>query len=204
MERLTARCDENVYFAKCIEGPCNGIGSSEKCDECEFDRSVRERLAEYEDTGLTPEAVINLNNITRTQSNSIIKMGLRIEELDTDRDYWKAEAIKATAELREVKIAEEQGLLIKLPCKVGDTVYANKKCLLNWYMFMELKPYVKCEVVNIKRTKTRTEINLRPLTDRTHNSRYHKFFGICSIGKTVFLTKEEAETALKGNKSNGC
>jgi len=94
--------------------------------------------------------------------------------------------------------AEEQGLLIRTPCKVGDIVYANKKCLLNWFMFMELKPYVKCEVINIKKTKTRTELNLRPLTERTYNSRYHKFFGISAIGKTVFLTREEAEAKLKG------
>lgn len=117
--------------------------------------------------------------------------------------YQNSALVNAIKKLAEYEDAEEQGLLIKLPCNVGDVVYANKKCLLNWFMFMETKPYVKCEVVNIKKTKTRIELNLRPLTERTYNSRYHKFFGISSIGKTVFLTKEDAEEVLNPKPLSG-
>ena len=41
------------------------------------------RLSEYEDTGLTPE---------------------EIKGVKTDRDYWKAEALKHCAKLGEIKI----------------------------------------------------------------------------------------------------
>jgi predicted RNase H-like nuclease (RuvC/YqgF family) len=156
-----------------------------------------ETLCKYKDTGLTPEEIKakvelreNCFNYMKKNYEKLLKMwGSACDGYVT---LWK--------ELQAYKQAEEQGLLIRTPCKVGDIVYANKKCLLNWYMFMELKPYVKCEVISIKRTKTRIEINLRPLTERTHNSRYHRFFGISSIGKTVFLAREEAETALKGGR----
>lgn len=53
------------------------------------------KLADYEDTGLTPEQIIEI-----------------------DRLY----AEKCT-ELAECKKLEEQGLLLKLPCRVGDTYY---------------------------------------------------------------------------------
>ena len=44
-------------------------------------------------------------------------------ELEADRNYWKAEAIKATAALGEIKIAEAQGLYIKLPFPRGINVW---------------------------------------------------------------------------------
>lgn len=80
----------------------------------------------------------------------------------------------------DYKSLEEQGLLIKLPCKVGDIVFT---------------------VCNI------TGINSYYITDircdRQHgwyallgfNTIYH----LCEFGKTVFLTREEAEEALKGS-----
>jgi hypothetical protein len=45
------------------------------------------------------------------------------DRIVNDRDYWEREAKKAVAMLGENQIAEEQGLLLRLPCKVGDTVY---------------------------------------------------------------------------------
>jgi hypothetical protein len=159
----------------------NGIwGMSVQAVKDGYDKySVFSKLAEYENTGLTPEAVINLNNITRTQSNSIIKMGLRIEELDTDRDYWKAEAIKATAELGEMKIAEEQGLLIKLPCKVGDTVYYLD---LNCMEIHEMR--IQGMSINYN------SLLILHLGDWVAVS-------VKDFGKSVFLTREAAEDALK-------
>lgn len=54
---------------------------------CEFmDDGIHEwinKLSAYEDTGLTPE---------------------EIQELQADRDYWKAEALKHCARLGEIKL----------------------------------------------------------------------------------------------------
>lgn len=59
--------------------------------------------------------------------------------------------------------AEEQGLLVRLPCKVGDTVY------IHWF------EHDNVEVVE------------KPFS----------YGMIPYMGETVFLTREEAEAALK-------
>lgn len=78
---------------------------------------------------------------------------------------------EAIDKLADYEDAEEQGLLLRLPCKVGDTVYAIHSVAPNRNMI--------CEIDNVD-----------------------KFFLMLSVaeerfGKTVFLTKEEAEQALK-------
>lgn len=64
--------------------------------------------------------------------------------------------------------AEEQGLLVRLPCKVGDTVYRIWK------------------------------VNGRESVISTHcfDSLPHIVEWLNKFGKTVFLTREEAEAAL--------
>ena len=60
MERLTSY-DGDYYYPHCMKGStCDGRGSSEKCNECEFDKSVCVTLGKYEDTGLTPEQIREL------------------------------------------------------------------------------------------------------------------------------------------------
>ena len=66
MERLTARNEngkKKAYYPYCFrEDTCDGDGSSEKCDTCEFSTKICEKLAEYEDTGLTPEQLLELKD----------------------------------------------------------------------------------------------------------------------------------------------
>lgn len=71
------------------------------CDECVFQIHTN-RLASYEDTGLEPEQIDELNKMLL---NDQIKHGRALDKL---LEYQKL---------------EKQGLLIKLPCKVGSTVY---------------------------------------------------------------------------------
>lgn len=60
MERLTSY-DGNYYYPHCMKGStCDGHGSSEKCNECEFNERVCVTLGKYEDTGLTPEQIMEL------------------------------------------------------------------------------------------------------------------------------------------------
>ncbi len=56
MERLTEWNDEqtrHAYYPRCFEDPCYGSGC--KIENCPFEAAVCDRLAAYEDTGLTPE-----------------------------------------------------------------------------------------------------------------------------------------------------
>ena len=62
MERLTAISENGkAYYPYCFrEDTCDGCGSSEKCHQCELSLKVCETLAAYENTGLTPEQIMEL------------------------------------------------------------------------------------------------------------------------------------------------
>ena len=101
MERLTEKHYLGTDHYVTCSGNCN---VDMNCIECpSFDRLV-ERLAAYEDTGLTPEVfqsyVVFLQDLIGSQKAS--------EALDRFR--WLAEA-------------DKDGRVVVLPCKVGDTVY---------------------------------------------------------------------------------
>ena len=83
----------------------------------------------------------------------------------------------ALKQLKEYEDLEEQGKLLKLPCTVGDTAYIVKgdKVLRNYVV----------------------QIHIAQVEAQTFFSCYDDCFGIEQIGKTVFLTREEAEAALK-------
>ena len=58
MERLTEWNGEqtrHAYYPRCFEEPCYGSGC--KIKGCPFEEAVCDRLAAYEDTGLTPEEI---------------------------------------------------------------------------------------------------------------------------------------------------
>ena len=100
---------------------------------------------------------------------------------------------RAIDELAAYEDAEEQGLLVRLPCKVGDTLYAPTRNFVSEFRVSQLdfggyeEPYLW---VNWYLTKGITG-NFR--IDGIKAS---------EIGKTVFLTRAEAEAALKGERED--
>ena len=88
--------------------------------------------------------------------------------------------------LKEYEDAEEQGLLLKLPCKVGDTVYFIKA------FFTIAKFPIEAKVTSI----CCLDCDNNVIYSEIANGTYRKFES-SNIGKTVFLTKEQAEEALK-------
>lgn len=89
--------------------------------------------------------------------------------------------------LKEYEDLEEQGLLLKLPCKIGDTVYQ----LINSHIY-EYKVIGIC--FDIFQNKWMYEV--------AYQIGLEWFKTMCDFdafgkSKTVFLTKEEAEKALK-------
>lgn len=88
--------------------------------------------------------------------------------------------------LREYEIAEEQELLLKLPCKIGDIVYSVTRNFISEYTICSIEKYNEGFFFNWRCEKG-IYINVRGFTDY-------------DIGKTVFLTKEEAEQALSEMK----
>lgn len=79
-------------------------------------------------------------------------------------------------QLKEYQQLEEQGRLLKLPCKVGDTVYVIVGKNIS--------------VQKIQRVTIDSERKIEFCAKR-------RGFALFDIGKTVFLTKSEAEAKLK-------
>ena len=93
--------------------------------------------------------------------------------------------------LKEYKDLEKQGLLLRLPCKVGDTIYVNG--ILGVGEVEEYK-VIRVDYHSNLATK-RSEFYIEALL--VSNPENSIGFYDKEIGKTVFLTKEEAEQKLK-------
>ena len=90
--------------------------------------------------------------------------------------------------------------LVELPCKVGRFVYADTRMFCKDCLKEEVRKldYICCNVVNVRYDKNmKSLIYLRPLYRRDFDSRYHIFLPSSAIGKTVFLTEQEAKEKLK-------
>lgn len=91
---------------------------------------------------------------------------------------------------------KDKSRFIELPCAVGDVVYAYKH---DWREDSEIVPY---QITNITITQNKKGIWTKKyramllIDGKTIDWQIN--FGFDEIGKTVFLTKEEAEKALKG------
>ncbi len=96
---------------------------------------------------------------------------------------------KAMSRLKEYEDLEEQGLLLRLPCKVGDTVYTNVRAV-GWHMREKNKPY-KAEIAFIGINGKDNFVNVVLENDNMLQFKFSDF------GKTVFLTMEEAEKKLR-------
>ena len=80
--------------------------------------------------------------------------------------------------LAEYEDMEEQGLLVRLPCKVGDTIYRCGD---------PIKKIYEWQIAYVEVYDDETVF-----VDDSDNT-----FVEADIGKTVFLTREEAEKALE-------
>lgn len=89
----------------------------------------------------------------------------------------------AIAKLATYEDAEEQGRLVILPCKVGDALFVTDEGTI-------LPAVRMVESVTWRDGK----ISILAVNKRT-GSAYHCFAE--DIGKTVFLTREEAKAAMK-------
>lgn len=150
---------------------------------------LRGRLMQYEDTGLTPEE-IDMDHEAAEQLRQLC------QGCDLDR-------------LEELAEADKAGRLVVLPCKVGDTVWAASgkiiKCEIDeMYLCdgggIEYLVTFDCDGADCKRCP------FNRWEQDCSGERYCECEYGCSsfkdsdIGKTVFLTREEAEKALEAMK----
>ena len=114
------------------------------------------------------------------------------------RKYWRRRQVaQYLKELKKFKRLEEQGRLLVLPCKVGDTVWDNdygRPCAytITAFSFGECEEYI-CEPVTTKEAVFYYANSSGSITGS---------FAESAIGESVFLTKSEAEAKLAELRGN--
>ena len=131
-------------------------------------RDLYGRLKAYEDTELEPKAV------------ETVKLALAAKHM-VDLETLNNTPISRLVELAE---ADKDGRVVVLPCKVGQRVF----------VLMDMDKHIsECEVKRIGMGNEIGFIGLEPIGARGRE------YGVAlnGFGKTVFLTREEAEKALE-------
>ncbi len=151
MERLTKRTKTgDVLMASEHE---------EKYTAEEWICMLQDRLADYEDSGVTPERVVWMKEVI---------------EIAFDHDKSRVERA------HELHVADKEGRVVILPCKRGDGIYICSAGRA-WRFW----------VTDVSTLNGRTVLNVQG-------------FGTIAaddIGKTAFLSFEEAERALEERKN---
>lgn len=135
--------------------------------DVEYSGNWVDRLAAYEDTGLDPEDIKR-----EFTEDTILKMAGAILGVAPDR-------------LRELAQADREGRCVVLPVKLHDKLY-----------YVDKEQVRETEVESIHNwTSGRWKLSTHTDRQSTHWIGYEVDFD--GIGKTVFLTREEAEAALR-------
>lgn len=141
----------------------------EKYTEQEWISVLQDRVAAYEDTGLTPEEIKSMQEEHFS--------GLEMAKLHS-----------ALMELKKYQEADKDGRIEVLPCKVGDRLY-------------EVTGRKTISVYKVRAIRVEL-FSLFIEWDIVEGFVWQALAGINAgeIGKTVFLTREEAEKALEAMK----
>ena len=173
-ERMTKRDTDGQAMMDCQKCKADWTGKYGKpiadCTALYCRNRLKDCLAAYEDTGLTP------GEIKSMQAGHF--SGLEMAKL-----------YSALMELKKYQEADKDGRLVVLPCKVGDTVYAvTSRKTISEYRVKAIRVELVCTFIE---------------WDITAGFVDKSIFGVPvdEIGKTVFLTREEAKKALEA-KSN--
>ena len=114
-----------------------------------------------------------------------------INPIDTPYEYGKANLQSLINKLAAYEDAEEQGLLLRLPCKIGDTLYrVNKGAKEPVIMMRVIQLYIK------QIHKDRTVMRIDAINDADMGE---SCYLPCDIGERIFLTRAEAEAKLKSD-----
>ena len=111
---------------------------------------------------------------------------------------WENNRHNVLQKLADYEDLEEQGRLIKLPCKAGDTVYVVTSPF-NVFDDIEYDENTKDEVYEsyVSSTTFYKSGEQYRIYAKATNHFIGAYFRECDFGKTVFLTKSVAEAKLK-------
>ena len=133
-----------------------------------------DRLAAYEDTGLEPEEI---------KVHEAAKYNAGYYHGDEDRCRWIEKELGPIDHIRDLIKAEQGGRLVVLPCKAGSLIYVGIKPAIITRFF----GYVRERYFYAVFCDENKGIDI-PFEE---------------LGKTVFLTREEAEAAMAQKGGDG-
>ena len=169
MERLTKRDADGQAMMDCQKCEADWTGKHGKpmidCTALYCRNRLKDRLAAYEDTGLTPGEIKSIKD----EHFSGLEM---------------AKLYSALMKLKKYQEADKDGRLVVLPCKPGDGLWA--------FCSHPVEQVYSFTVTDISTLNGRTMLN----TSRCG------VIDARDVGKTVFLTREEAEKALDAMKDD--
>lgn len=174
MERLTKYDTDGRAMMDCEKCKADWTGKHGKpmvdCTALYCRNRLKDRLAAYEETGLTPGEVKSMQEEHFS--------GLEMAKLHS-----------ALMELKKYQEADRDGRLVVLPCKVGDRLY-------------EVTGRKTISVYKVKAIRVEL-FGLFIEWDIVEGFVWQSLSGINAgeIGKTVFLTHEEAKKALEGKRN---
>ena len=130
-------------------------------------KEVWERLKAYEDAGLSPQACAEAREIEETLSGCDYSISRMVDLMKADKD----------------------GRVVVLPCKVGDTVYMIER-------IFDIDNGI-CDEICARKVIGHGGNNLNKLWLIGSGGICNAYIFVSEFGKTVFLTREEAEKALQ-------
>ena len=175
MERLTKRDTDGQAMMDCQKCNADWTGKHGKpmadCTALYCRNRLKDRVAAYEDSDCEPEEVL-----PKDKADEIALKLMRLADLESFCSYDR---------LRELAEADKDGRVVVPPCKVGDRLY-------------EVTGRKTISVYKVKAIRVES-FGLFIEWDIVEGFVWQSLAGINAgeIGKTVFLTREEAEKALK-------
>jgi hypothetical protein len=185
MERLTKHSKqtshENGICCTHFRGPeCLEVGGNCAMN-CKWEEAAWSRLAAYEDTGLTPEEINDLASVREIPPEAEYAINKHADSIIERLDKLLAQT-DDDVRLRELAEADKDGRLVVPPCKVGDTLFR---------VFAGEILEHKVRNMRYLAIQGRWDIDTTPFCSYVESS----------IGKTIFLTREEAKKALEGKRN---
>ena len=111
---------------------------------------------------------------------------------------WECPVGKAIEKLGDYEDLEEQGLIVRLPCKVGDTVLVVTSPI-NVFDYDEYDGDAEYEVYEsfLSSVSYYASGEQFRIYAKVTNSFIAAYFRECDFGESIFLTREEAEKKLE-------
>ena len=178
-ERLTKRDTDGQAMMDCQKCKADWTGKHGKpmadCTALYCRNRLKDRLAAYEDSRCAPEEVL-----PKDKADEITMKLMRLADLESFCSYTR---------LRELAEADKDGRVVVLPCKVGDRLYeVTGRKTISVYKVRAIRVelfglFIEWDIVEGVVWQSLSGINAG------------------EIGKTVFLTHEEAKKALEGKRN---